>query len=185
MMLVGAQVLAREREDESDSPLQTSSQGWGCQRSSSGLVACTEKLQIQIHVQIQIQIHVRRRKNAAASSLLPSLPPLPLLQEGFNSFSAHFTSQMHFRVQNGRVPLPRFAKEAKEELCTLNISMGVHSATPLTALWPVPTCEIFNPRKKPPHEYPPRKTHQRMAQKHASILAANTITTIFLENQSQ
>ena len=50
---------------------------------------------------------------------------------------------------------------------------------------PVPTCEIFNPRKKPPHEYPPRKTHQRMAQKHASILAANTITTIFLENQSQ
>ena len=54
----------------------------------------------------------------------------------------------------------------------------------------LPTCEIFNPRKKPPHPPAPmnirrkKLTKERIAQKHASILAANAIPTIFVENQS-
>ena len=40
--------------------------------------------------------------------------------------------------------------------CTLNPSISLDSLC-ATLCPTVPTCEIFNPRKKPPHEYPPQK----------------------------
>ena len=64
--------------------------------------------------------------------------------------------------------------------CTLRRS-SVCCATLLTAAanrW-----NIQSPQKAPPW-ISATKTHQRMAQKHASVLAANTITTIFVGNQS-
>ena len=64
--------------------------------------------------------------------------------------------------------------------CTLRRS-SVCCATLLTAAanrW-----NIQSPQKAPPW-ISGTKTHQRMAQKHASVLAANTITTIFVGNQS-
>ena len=69
---------------------------------------------------------------------------------------------------------------------------------PYTTQWTIvyvwlPTCEIFNPRKKSPlSPHPPapmnirrkKLTKERIAQKHASILAANAIPSIVVENHS-
>ena len=104
------------------------------------------------------------------------------------------------RVGDARSLLPALPPEGKKKLKRCSFFWILYSATivyiaPYTTQWTIvyvwlPTCEIFNPRKKPPPPPAPmnirrkKLNKERIAQKHASILAANAIPSIVVENHS-